>query len=103
MKFDVPQSHTHGPSSSHDAEHRHRMSGRMARNANYAFELVRCFPDYTSRELFKFFACKMELAEVRRRLTGLMNDGRIVQGEQRTCTVAKTKAVTWRVADVLCS
>ena len=98
MKFDVPLSHTHGPQSSHDAEARHRKSGRMESNANFVFEIVRCWPDRTSRELFMSYGCKLELVELRRRLTELMNNGRISQGPQRKCTVAKTLAVTWRVA-----
>lgn len=96
MKFDVPQSHTHGPSSSYDAEQRHRKSTVMGRNANYVFKLVRKWPRFTSRELFMSDGCTLELVELRRRLTGLMNDGAIVQGPQRTCTVAGTLAVTWK-------
>lgn len=97
MDFDaVPQTHSRDPQSSHDAETRMRKSGKMKRHAEHVLELVREWPNFTSRELSETRQCRLDLVEVRRRLTSLMNDGRIEQGPQRTCTVARTRAVVWK-------
>ncbi len=96
LNLDSPLSFGRDPRPSREAKQRHVDSGMMASNANYVLELVRRWPDSTSRELFETYACKLDLVEVRRRLTGLLNEGRVVQGEVRVCRRVGTKAVTWK-------
>ena len=95
---DIPQTHSHDPQSSYGAETRHRENGRMATHADYVLDLVRRWPNFTSRELSETDGCRLDLVEVRRRLTTLLNQGLVEQVGERKCTVARTKAVVWREA-----
>ncbi len=106
-----PLAHTDGPATSHEAVERHTESGGRATHCYTVYQLVHEHPHRTSRELY---AClrivlycgemggrlgktepDIDLTELRRRLTDLKNQGRIVQGESRKCRVAGTRAVTW--------
>ena len=93
---EIPLAHTDDPASSHEAVERHTKSGRRETHCAYVYTLVRVVPGRTSRELLQSDATKrIDLTELRRRLTDLKNQGRIERGEQRTCRVAGTKAATW--------
>ena len=99
-----PLAHTDGPSTSHEAVERHTKSGRRETHCQVVERLVRLHPRETSAELaerlFGFHLWggrKIDLTELRRRLTDLKNQGRIVQGESRRCLIAQTSAVTWSI------
>ncbi len=94
-----PLAHTDGPSTSHEAVARHSESGRRATHCGQVFGIVSTWPGRTSRELESHAQVlyAIDLTELRRRLTDLKNQGRIVQGDQRRCRVAGTLAVVWEV------
>ncbi len=99
-----PLAHADGPSTSHEAAARHTESGDRFTNCRRAECLVRSYSGGTSAELWDIYCAwnlpkvrVLDLTELRRRLTDLKNQGRIVQGDKRRCRVAKTQAVTWEV------
>lgn len=93
----TPQSHNSDPESSHAAEAEHRRSGRMWSNRDFVLATVREHPGCTSAELAAKCGrlCDDHLTEVRRRLTGLLNEGAVTQGRLRTCRVKGVAMVTW--------
>ena len=97
-----PLAHTDGPTTSHEAIERHTESGKRETHCDAVETLVASFSGRTSRELACVWpshstAEDIDLTELRRRLTDLLNQGRVKQGEPRKCRVAGTQAVTWEV------
>ncbi len=94
----MPLFHTNGPSTEREAIERHEALGLAECNRNIVKLLVRDFPDETSAELNRRTTF-LDVHEVRRRLTDLLNRGEGVQGDKRKCSVAGTLAVTWRIVE----
>ena len=95
--WSVSQSHTNDPQPSHDAEKRMRRSGALHTQKERVLQLVELYPGRTAAELLKYTSMK-EIA-VRKRLSDLKNDGKVIQGGPRTCRVAGTSAMVWRLAE----
>jgi hypothetical protein len=92
-----PASHTHDPSTSHDAEREHTESGARQRHLETVFELVLNYPDRTASELASIGP--YDLQETRRRLTDLMHLGRVRQCDARIADGRSKREVTWRICD----
>lgn len=90
--------HSDGPATEKLAIERHEESGRAASHNAIVLDLVRCYPNCTSRELEQWDG-ELGLTELRRRLTDLKNSKHIIQLPKRACEVAGTLAVTWRIAE----
>lgn len=91
----MPLFHTNGPSTEREAIGRHEASGRAASNRATVLMMVRRWPGWTSAELDNVAGAGMDVHEVRRRLTDLLNRGEVMQDCKRKCEIAKTLAVTW--------
>ncbi len=90
-----PAARSTDPASSHQAAARARRSTKTARLwANLLLELE-ARPGRTSRELAE--AMRVDRVEVARRLPELRAAGHVVNGDQRTCRVAGTRAITWEI------
>lgn len=91
--FRNPIAHTDDPSSSREAAAKAEQTGMRKRHADRVERLVAENPGETACEL----AAKSDLGEyqIRRRLTDLLQAGRIVRGPQRKCSVKGTTMVTW--------
>lgn len=89
------------PSTSHEAAARVVASGRAATHEAVVLHYVRTLPDHTSAEIAAIipFQHGIDLTECRRRLTGLLQKGKVVQGPARTCRVKGTRMVTWAVVE----
>lgn len=85
--------HRDDPESSFEAIERHDASGVRGSNREAVYAFLKGREGRTSREYAE--EMPMDVHEVRRRLTDLLNDGLIMQGGSRKCSVANTKAVTW--------
>jgi transcription initiation factor IIE alpha subunit len=88
--------HRHDPASSHEAAARHEASGARATNKERVRRYLETHPNLTSREYAEGMG--MDVHEVRRRLTDLLNDGDVRHGPARKCGYAYTLAVTWQLA-----
>jgi transcription initiation factor IIE alpha subunit len=85
--------HRDDPSSSREAIERHDGNGRRATNKKLVLAAVEAKPEQTSREYSE--AMYLDRHEVRRRLTDLLNEGLVRQGEARKCKFGRGKALTW--------
>ena len=88
--------HRNDPASSVQAAQVTVSSGRAANHGERVLQAVRLKPWFTSGELAEMVD-GLDLTEVRRRLTGLKNQGLIIQGGIRhcECSACKTLQVTW--------
>ena len=82
------------PATSRQAAERVVRSGRAATHEASVLRHVLAHPGLTSGELAAWHS-EYDLTETRRRLTGLLNKGRVWQGTARLCTVQGTRQVTW--------
>jgi hypothetical protein len=101
LLFDNPAAHTADPATSHEAAEQHTVSGRRAKHAAIVLELVRGNPGLTAVELWYVSERRQELhemQEVRRRLTDLLDAGKVRQGAARRCAWRGTSMVTWYAA-----
>lgn len=91
--FDIPLARNTDPITSHDAAEHMRESGKIGEHERIVLELVKMFPDSTSRELAEHTALGRH--EVARRLPGLRDKGLVTQGEPRKCRLGRGRAVVW--------
>lgn len=88
--------HRDDPASSHEAAARHDLSGVRATNKERVRRYLETHPNLTSREYAEGMG--MDVHEVRRRLTDLLNEDVVRHGPVRQCGYARTSAVTWQLA-----
>ena len=88
-----PNVHTNDPRSSAEAAARH--APKRVTNAARVLDGVRRFPLRTGAELAALL--EMDVVECRRRLSDLHAKHLVARDDVRTCTVAGTSAVTWRL------
>lgn len=88
------------PVTSHDAGERHERSGRLGRNAEIVFAIVRDNPGLTSVEIFSAQdRSSLDRHEVSRRLSDLRNAGRVRQGAAKECSIKRVAMVSWFVVE----
>jgi len=92
MEILTPASHSHDPSSSHEAEARINKSGKRKRNQDMVLAMVKRNEGYTAAEIAENE--NFDVIEIRRRLSD-MKGIRVFQGNRRICDVAGTSAVVW--------
>ena len=98
-----PKSHTSDPATSHEAARKHAESGKFARNKAVVLEMVRARPNCTATELWDGASRNDqyilgEMQEVRRRITDLSQEGKIVCGPARACRIKGSSMLVWSVA-----
>lgn len=85
------------PPTSHQAARALTQSGKLARHAAIALDLVIRYPDKTSSELEALAGFGRD-GVVRKRLATLRQQGLIVNGPARKCSISGSNCMVWRVA-----
>lgn len=98
--FDPQAYHTSDPDTSRQALVEHEDSGRRKANQMIVQMLVLRYPRSTACELWDAAnddtkAKLVELQEIRRRLTDLLQTGKVRQLDARKCSVKGSKQVVW--------
>lgn len=91
--FEQPLARTKDPQASHAAAAQLIKSGRRRSHKQRVLAAPQRHPHSTSAELA--FYCGMDRVEVARRLPDLAQDGQVMQGNERFCTVSQKNCVTW--------
>ena len=92
MEDHIPLRRNEDPSPSHEAA-RHA-AAKLAALKQAARDAVVLWPGRTSKELAKLMALD-DNRDVGRRLPELVEDGVLIRGPKRTCTVSGMTAGTW--------
>jgi hypothetical protein len=92
-----PVAHAADPETSHEAGEAVTRSGARGRQAAAVLALVRGHPGRTAAELvgLQVDFPRLDVYQVRRRLTDLLHAGLVVQGEARPCSRVGSRMVTW--------
>ena len=90
-----PLARASDPKTSHEAADKLIESGRHRKLLERVVDLVRRFPNCTTREL----GTKSDLSEhdIGRRVGEAATMGLVIRGDPRECTVTRRNAATWRI------
>ncbi len=91
--FDPPLARKDDPLGSHEAAKKLIKSGRRKSQKQRVLEALRRNPGCTSAELAVYSG--LDRIMCARRLPDLAYDGKVIQGNEKFCTVSQIHCVTW--------